>query len=584
MPKANLPFGKIVATPTSTGWSQSYSAGSIYLTISLTATQEVSDQSLQNIGKKVINDFEAEFFTLEEKSLATIKKALNSALSPIPDTLLVSIAAAVVKDSILYVFLIGAGAVLLKRKGEIAVILEETDANDRSLKSSSGFLIDGDIVVLTTNAFRMLIPPEKLQEALETNSVDDIAEILSPLVHDKEEGGAASVFFSFHTLQKDEDVEEEIPILEEPAEKLDLPSPEENRVSATEPKQLIPKLSNIRRRLRLPEFKLSHKRKVLLSVTFVLIAILMVSIFFSLQSRSNAKNRQVFLRYYQPAKKAFEEGEGLIELNSVLARDNLSQAKKLLENGKNQLPAGSKEAKEIALLLEKVESSLARVSDSKQIDASEIEDEQSPLLAAYKTSKNIKAVTQDQNSVFFLTKSEIGRIEKQSGDRKSLIQNDNDWLNAVGLGTFYGNLYVLDTQKGIIKFTQGEEGYGKSAYLKEDIDLTKAISLAIDSSIYVLFNNGKILKFTRGTPDVFVIKGLIKSLSKPIRIYTYEEAKSVYVLDPASSRIVQFAKDGSFEQEYISKVLQKAVDFEVKEQEKKIFVLAGGKIYKLSLD
>ncbi len=49
--------------------------------------------------------------------------------------------------------------------------------------------------------------------------------------------------------------------------------------------------------------------------------------------------------------------------------------------------------------------------------------------------------------------------------------------------------------------------------------------MAIDGSIWVLENDGTILKFTRGKADNFNISGLDKAFSSPAKIFTNVDTK-----------------------------------------------------------
>src|SRR3989344_5382303 len=111
----HLPFSKIVATPTPSNWCQAYAAGGLFLTLSLSCTKEEHPEHLGAIGKKIINDLEAEDFALEEKSLTGIRSVIEKSLTNIPSDVIISAAICVVRETILYVFLLGNGSILLSR-------------------------------------------------------------------------------------------------------------------------------------------------------------------------------------------------------------------------------------------------------------------------------------------------------------------------------------------------------------------------------------------------------------------------------------------------------------------------------------
>ena len=88
MQETTTQFAKVVAIPTLYTWCQAYSAGSLFVVISL-ATKESQEETtkLSELGKKTIDALEAEYFSLEVKDLASIKTALATVSSQIPPQL-----------------------------------------------------------------------------------------------------------------------------------------------------------------------------------------------------------------------------------------------------------------------------------------------------------------------------------------------------------------------------------------------------------------------------------------------------------------------------------------------------------------
>src|SRR5471030_702147 len=98
--KPSLAYAKLVATPTWTAWSQAYNAGSLFACLSLTIPEPDDSISLQTTGKEIFNHLESEFFTLEEKNLATIKTALEKSLQSLPEGVTPSFCLGYIADSI----------------------------------------------------------------------------------------------------------------------------------------------------------------------------------------------------------------------------------------------------------------------------------------------------------------------------------------------------------------------------------------------------------------------------------------------------------------------------------------------------
>ena len=145
--------------------------------------------------------------------------------------------------------------------------------------------------------------------------------------------------------------------------------------------------------------------------------------------------------------------------------------------------------------------------------------------------------------------------------------------------------YVLDKYEGqIIKFVPASgSAYTNSNYLTDASSFSKVNSIAIDGAIYVLFVDGKIDKFLKGTKQSFNVTGLNKPLSNPTRIYTDADSDSIYILDKGGSRVVVLNKEGSFTADYSATLLKNALDFEVLEKDKKINFLADKKVYQIEI-
>src|SRR5690242_16172872 len=114
--KSSLAYAKIAATPTETAWSQVYNAGNLFACLSLTIEKEESLHTLQSLGKDFFSNLEAEFFTLEEKTLETIREAITKSAKSIPEDVSANLCLAYFKDAVLSLFLLGKGRIIMKRQ------------------------------------------------------------------------------------------------------------------------------------------------------------------------------------------------------------------------------------------------------------------------------------------------------------------------------------------------------------------------------------------------------------------------------------------------------------------------------------
>lgn len=609
MPMGKLLFAKIVATPTEDSWSQVYSAGNLYAVVALSKKDQKDDVILNVIGKGIINNLEAEFFTLETKDLDSIKSALKSALESTPEKVLVNLILLFVKESVAYVFLMGEGEILLERDKKRAAIITSSTAKkspERDVLAGSGPLKDNDLLLLKTKEFDEIISKEALDEAFDTGSAEEAAEILSPMVHGKEKGSASAMFLTYSSEQvatsleeaEDEQIfaiknpdtnkEDEIPTQEKQVGvNLDQDQPEiakqpEAKDFFTEPQLPQDEKEKKPFKLPLPHIKLPEAKKKYLIITAVILLVLVGSILFTNSQKENAKTKEEFQKVYAEAQKEIEEGEGLEDLNAEVAEDNFKNAKKLLDDNKDKFKEGTEERQKIDELLEKVNKKTTGESNSTSIATKEVEASLSPLLALQIAKKALFVTQNEDNILFYLTQDAIFKMDKD--EEEEIIKNDDDWASVTGLGAFGTNLYVLDKKEGLMKFVAGSNGYGKSNYFVKDTNptLSNAKDMAIDASIYILYADGKVEKYTRGEKDDFTISGLKKPLKSPGKLFTGEEVDNIYILDNGNSRIVQIDKNGNYKKEFNAQILKNATNLTVSETDSKAYVLIKDKVYELS--
>jgi len=579
MIKINLSFAKIVATPSTNSWSQAYNAGNFFVVLSLTNSETQEDAELTNLGKTIINNLEAEFFGLETKSLSTIKEAVLASLAEVPQSVSLSLSLAYLKDQILYVLLYGAGNVLLKRDDHTGNLLHRTDAvND--IVSASGYIKQGDIIILRTKQFADLIPIGELNSALELTLPNDIAETLTPHVHNAGEGGAAAIFISITgvpaLLNPDPAILTESSVDEEPQM---TPYPLH---SSPKKSFKFPSLSQLGKNLPLKRVRGNKKSLILLIVAGVIITLLFGSVFMTMQQRKENELQKKFIDIQTEANEKYQEAEDIQSLNPKLSADILRDANTYIEKSLSDFPQNSTQRKSLVALQQKIKTYISKPLEGKLLKAENVDAKEAPLLQEYISTKDAISVTEDDDSLYVLTNNSISSVTKTDSKKEELIKNETDWKNAVSLGTYLGNLYVLDKSTGVIKFVVAEGGYGKTDYFTTaKPDLSKTVSIAIDGSIWLLANDGALTKYTKGVRDAFEIKGL-DELKNPIQIFTTPEINNLYILDPGTSRIIQLQKDGLVKTSFRSDVLSNAKAITLSSDEKTIYVLSDNKIWKLT--
>ncbi len=597
MPETNVTFAKIVANPTAYSWSQAYNAGKLFAVLSLERNEENLEENdgLNLLGKEILDNLEQEYFTLETKDLDSIKNAVLVTSKKIPKDVFCSFVICALVNNLLYAFILGKGKVDVKREEKLGTILYVDEGLPSSVKAASGFLQNDDIIILQTKQFSDIISADTLAASLDSQPPSEIAETLAPKIHgnEKEQSGAAAIVLSYKGSEAKEVLEPEEK--EETGEEIIEPQEKEEEMpqAAVEVTSsgLFSKLSNplslVLGKLKLPKMEgFNHSKKLLLTVVVIIAVVLVASIILAVKKQNDAKTQALFSQVYPPAQKKYDEGQNLLELNQNLAHDSFTASQKILEDGKSKFPAKSKEEQQILTLLEKVNLALSSSSGINLVKAQNVDNKISNILSVEIKNSGTIYATQDDKNIYFADSNGVSSVAKSGGNPKVIIKPSDLPKNIGGLGIYFGNVYVLDKDgKQINKFVQTSSGFGQANYFADGTspDLSNAASIAIDGSIWILFKDGAIEKFTKGKADTLAVSGLDKGFLNPTRIYTTVDFNNIYVLDSGNSRIVVLDKTGSYKAQYQADILKNATDFEVLETDKKVYVLSGGKVYQIDL-
>ncbi len=148
-------------------------------------------------------------------------------------------------------------------------------------------------------------------------------------------------------------------------------------------------------------------------------------------------------------------------------------------------------------------------------------------------------VIDNRYNIFSIDESDTARLLRITGTE--------EWRTPVAFDNFNNNLYVLDPGANTIfkyQWTAGGYELGPTSYLdaRDAIDISGAIDFAIDGDIFVLVDDGSILRFRGGSEIGFTIAGLEGDALRASRIFTDPESESLYLADVANKRIVEIDK------------------------------------------
>ncbi|MEX2028136.1 MAG: hypothetical protein WD988_01385 [Candidatus Curtissbacteria bacterium] len=341
------------------------------------------------------------------------------------------------------------------------------------------------------------------------------------------------------------------------------------------------------------------RQHVMLMVVLVIV-ILAISVFVTLWQKNQRVKDLEFSAHFEAASTKYTQGISLLELNRTRARQDFVDAQNEVQAAvalKKNDPEALRLAEDIAAKLKETDA-LANISFSEVATMAGIN-------SISFAGKNIVGVSGD-GLVSVNTSSESadalagapGGMSSTVFDNKAFILSGasvlrQDLLGGLpakitvsaggqDIGVFFGNIYVLFGSK-IAKITPIEGGYApETNYLTGGGDFLPSSRFAIDGSIWVT-RGDKVLKFTRGVAEDFVISGLSGKIGELGPIYTDANLGNLYVIDKTNSALLVISKDGVYKKAYQAPEFGKASDILVSEDESTLYVAVDGKILQASI-
>lgn len=636
MKSLSMKLAKIVGTPTLKNWSQVYTffpedevkrkqRGTLLAVLFFSFSSSTEETTAT--GREILLRLHEEYYgQTQEPVLERLTKTIEKVCQEFStEEQRLEIVAAVQLENILYLASFGAGEVWLKRGGALGKVLE---GREKEGQNASGFVEEEDLIVLGTAFFFQTLGEGVFRAALENNQPDEAVEFLTPLIHSGEAASGAAALIgkveSAQELTPEEDKGEVVPAEDISKEK---PTGSFTRFVA-KVRGKLPQLSLGAIYVRRTDEEKKNRRTFFI-VAIILISLLAVSLFFGAKKRNQNSKYQQFTQAYSETLELLNEGKALVVLNPLQSRELLFQAKAKLaeieklevETLKTEELKGQIEAvlgqvyKEYQLSEVPIFTDLTLVTAEGRGDSLALSQ---GSLAVLDRSKNriltidtarksaevlvgggaIEAASSlaiSEEKVFVLEKEGVAEIEiKSKKMERGKIETDEGWGEIGAIKAYAGNLYLLDKGKSQIwRYTAGDDGFGaRQSWFGKSTppNLQDTISMTIDGSIWLLSDEGKILKFIQGAPAVFGLSGLAKAFSDPLVIYTDNEAQFLYILDKGNGRVVVLAKSGDYQAEYIwpaspqgGEGIKDVSDMVVSEAEGKIFLLAGSKVYEINL-
>lgn len=196
-----------------------------------------------------------------------------------------------------------------------------------------------------------------------------------------------------------------------------------------------------------------------------------------------------------------------------------------------------------------------------------------------------------QSQAFLMNGNSI--IELTGGQPVTMKTDDpRGWMSGVAVDSYLRYLYLLSPENNqIYKYERLSNNYGVPVEYNVNGDLTNALDMAIDGSIYVLKDGDEghsIIKLFRGETQTFVIRGIPEDALKTVSKIFKVTDRNIYLLDPVNRRVLVVSDGGATgEATYVRQfVLEKGdgqddtlQDLYVDPDEAQMFVLADKHIY-----
>lgn len=585
---------KIVAAGNEFHFGAAFAENGVFIVLEVEGSE---NHHASTLGKEIVDTILTQYTDYQERDLSVVSALLDSFTEKLSiKTLLIGLQ----KGSQLFIGCKGTGEVRIQRGGKMGNLLSGEEL-------VSGEIKPNDRILFYSDTFSQFISQEDREALLTSEHFDENVERIDQTITQKTElQGAVALVLSVLLPEAKQlaRVRQRISFLFEKG------------------KEIIAKRQNAVATF--TKRKESRSKKMLLTISGILVILLIASIFFNVNNTRRTMQEKKLREVFTLISHQYEEAVSLFELNPARARSLLSDSKLTLSPFLAGVGKNSNEYKDITEWLNKIAEQevaaykiykltsvpvffdiqlvknggegelLASYKEKKVILDTKnqvvyslsTDKKQAVVLAGSETVKDAKSITIHGNTAYVVTNEGVVGIDIPTKSAKVVIKRDEQWGEIGAVSAFGGNVYLLDKTKNTIwKYIATDFGFSsRTTYLNPDVrvNFTDSKKLVIDGSVWVLFDR-ELLKFTRGLGEEFAFTGFSDSIQQIKTISTSDEEKNLYLLDPGLSRIIVFDKDGAYQAQYQWDELANAKDIVVSEAEKKIFILVGSKIYGIDM-
>jgi hypothetical protein len=614
---------KLSGAPGSTGWAQAHEfdpqdaeklliRGRLYIVIATSQVETGIDVIAS--GRELLSRINEEYYgKLDTKPFYALKAAVQKVASEFAVSLgQVEIGALAVLDEVVYAAAVGGSGVLISRGGALATILE---SKSEAVVAASGYPKQSDVILLATSEFFKKVPFGVIKAAMNSTNPNDAVETLAPIIHGTDTVG--SVCAEILQFKAGEERVQSVfaptaPQITPPVERTSYKNPF-NKLKAMAAR-FVPKRS-IYIKPALTEDVSPQSKKVTFSIALVLLVLLAVSIIFGVKQKktNDLKNQYkgileqsvsevdqaISLAGVSPerSRELFASAQAkLIQIESMNVKDpGLDALRQKINDGKSSILGEYDVPPEMFLDLSLLSSGFKGnqlsftggqiyIMDSTggRIVSVDIATKKSKVVAGPGVISSPTSIAGYESRVFVLQSDGIYEVDSVS----TKVVNKT-WSGDALISAFAGNIYVVDKSGGAIYRFQGQGSiFGdKQNWLAAgtNVDFTAANQMVIDGSVYLLYPNAKIQKFSQGSPQSFSTRGIVPEIGSIDAISGGPDNQYVYLLDKAGKRVVVTDKRGTYKSQYVDGQISAATNLVASETDKKIILLTGDKLFSIDI-
>lgn len=613
---------KLTGTPGISGWAQVHEftpddpeklklRGHLFAIIS-TGHTEVGIDNIA-AGRELLTRFHEEYYGKTEGKPFNV---LGDATQKVADEFRnswgdVEIVAAAVVGNVVYSAAVGGAGVMIFRNGSLGKILE---SGEGKVITASGFPRVGDVILLATKTFFERTSHGVIKVALSVKTPEDSVETFGPMLLGSENvGNLGAVVIKFEEKEQIESVF--VPEVSKPILKTSPAFMEKFQNALGNFLKKIPQ-RGIYLKTEPSEEVSPRSRKLTFVVAAILLFLLVVSIGFGFRQKKINDLKSRYQGTLQQAQDEVDQAISLASVNSERSRELFTDSEQKL----SQIESLNVKDPQVDALKKKIDDSRAAVlgeyqeipqmfldltllssgfkgdivsfsggyiyildKSGQRVISVDISTKKSKVVAGPGVISSGELLAAYEDKVYILEND--GIYEVDSGSSKVI---DKTWPGDALISAFAGNMYVIDKSGGAIYRFQGQNGVfsEKQNWLAAgtSVNFTSANQMTIDGSIYVLYPNSKILKFSQGSPQSFNVTGVFPEIGNINAIYANPDNQYFYLLDRAGGRVVVTDKKGVYQAQYVDSQISSAISLVASEADKKIILLTGDKLYSINMN